>query len=207
MHKLLPPVYGPQRPCLISLYRRFTPPTVLSLTPLPRSLIHTPPRQVSTANASPTPDVEDNNQDPLHPQYEGSEFPRLVGFLGEEECSLDALLESEREPSVSEQALEQEEAWRLLRCWCVFAEVLSFDPLALCWFTNYLKLIPRNLSPEAWAQCSMGKPISNSYNYGSLTSSVLSPRRECGAKWVMLAYIFARIGHVFVFTRMSYYWF
>ena len=140
VHKLLPPVYGPQRPCLISLYRRFTPPTVLSLTPLPRSLIHTPPRQVSTANASPTPDVEDNNQDPLHPQYEGSEFPRLVGFLGEEECSLDALLESEREPSVSEQALEQEEAWRLLRCWCVFAEVLSFDPLALCWFTNYLKL-------------------------------------------------------------------
>lgn len=58
--------------------------------------------------------------EPLHPPYEGSEFPRLVGLLGEEECSLDALLESEPELSVSEQELvEQEEAWRLLCSWCV----------------------------------------------------------------------------------------
>lgn len=94
------------------------------LTPPSCPLSRTPPCQVSTADSSPKPIVDNSNQEPLRPPWEGFEFPRLVGFLGDEECSLDALLESEPEQSVSEQGLiEQEEAWRLLCSWCVRAKV------------------------------------------------------------------------------------
>lgn len=53
-------------------------------------------------------------------QREGSEFPPLQGFFGEEECSLDALLESagpEEGSGHQQELLEEEEAWRLLRSW------------------------------------------------------------------------------------------
>lgn len=64
--------------------------------------------------------MDARDQEPLNPPYEGLEFAHLVGFLGEEEFSLDALLESEPEQSIGEQELvEQGEAWRLLCSWCV----------------------------------------------------------------------------------------
>lgn len=93
--------------------------TVPPLTPPSRP----PACQVSTADSSPKPNVGTRDQEPFHSPYEGLEFARLVGFLGEEECSLDALLESEPEQSTGEQELvEQEEAWRLLCSWCVRAK-------------------------------------------------------------------------------------
>lgn len=101
----------------------FLTPALPPVTPPSRPLSRPPPCQVSTADSSPKTNVDTRDQEPFHPPHEGLEFARLVGCFGEEECSLDALLESEPEHSVSEQELiEQEEAWRLLCSWWVLAK-------------------------------------------------------------------------------------